>query len=444
MYKRLCISAILILWCGAPVWADRGGNTLNVRVDFDNWGTAEQRETVRANLQAKLRGEWGADRTNTETGEVQRGVTVNVLEGGVVGPRDIQLNLYNTLADVPAALRADVGDAVGGVIFRGNFPIDRQAHVFPFNFTGPWLTTGLLDNLVTTANHEIGHLFCANDQNNRTSVDKMAQTWRRIDAAVGRNGASRENNPPAADRQAFADANRAAAFSEADRFRLMRNLNRFLANGGTTCASGIFGIDGPRRDTAVMLRGPLDVPNDPQDDEIDMMNAAITPGGNYQGFDLGFLNRGEDGQWDTADDWCDTKWFGERSRNYIEGSSPTSVDAALTLYNEAAYRWCLYDPSTEQVYSAEDYGELTFSNPVYNPLYGMAVYRELGITFDLDYDGQADVWYSLSADVTGIMTEGGDPVPAYTPNGSTTGFTPEPATLLLLAFCGFAVRRRGG
>lgn len=385
--------------------------TLNVKVDFDEWknsGSEEDkaaRKAVLDGIQAQLDKDWGRDITDKEDKVVEKGIKINVSDG-VPGDKEVGVKINNT---------APAGEKSLGSTTLGK----KQADVYASNFNTKWLTADLLTAIEKTASHELGHVTCGNDQNERDKVDKMAQTWRRIEAS---GGDPEKEDPTDEEVKKFTDLNKTMEMSEADRLKMIRNLKKFLENGGKPCDSWFPEDKRTPKDVAVY--------DDPVGEESGIVQFAITATGDWEHYNLGFLNPGGDGFRGTSDDWWTLKWLGLRDIDG-DGANDTAPDGVLTLLNEGVYAFGAID-DLGNVFSLEDYGTLALSSPVFNDIFKTTVYQDFELEFDFDLDGTFDLEFALSSNMPGNLED------FYIPNKPGTGVNtvPEPSILVGLLSIG--------
>jgi hypothetical protein len=422
---------------------------LKVYVDFDSWGTAEERARIKELMKIQLENEWGADivvpPTPGNPGGLVRGVDITVVEGGYPPPGSLGVKINNSVpSSVPDKYKSSLG-----LTYLGR----RQTSVYASNFGDyGWFYGDRILCIEKTIIHELGHVACGSDQNERTVADKMAQTWRRIDVSVGRTNAHKDKNPSSEDINKFTEYQSKNTFSKEDRIKMLININHYIEKKGHPCDSWI-----PTDPSPTPTPTPIPPPARPKgtvfiyDDpagEMDFdgtVNFAITASGsNWSNYNLGFLNPGEDLISGTDDDWVNVKWLGNRDFDG-DGVNDSANDRVVSLFNECGYTFCALDSLTNEVYTLEECGSATLSEPVYNADYDATVYRQADLSFDFNSDGIADLTYNLNADLSLITVADGSP--AYManklPTGFTTTFVPEPLAVSLLAMIAVGWLRRG-
>lgn len=397
-WRFIIVAMLVVLLFSSSAMAAK--NKLAVKVNFGTWGTAAQRASFISKLKAQLVSEFGSDMVdNSKTPAVTvKGVDIEVSEG------------------TPNTKKGEVGvdfdSSTAGTSLGSAELKKKKCKVYPGNFTTPWVKEDLIGSMEKTAAHELGHMFCGDDQNKRTVADKMAQTWRRIDKAVGRTGANKETKPTAADKTKFKDANNKQKFSKADRIKMLKNMNKFLDNPKTNVPCDAWFPVSPN-DTVIQ---PLTVSVDGE--EEGMLNLMITPMGAWEDFDLGFFNTGEDLTVETGDDWFVYKWLGNREFDFAPGDPNLIPDDVITLMNESIYAFGVKDAFGNE-YSLKDFGNIVpLDAGVYNYIYDELVYRHVMLEFDVDLDLTVDVSYELNADLSGLVADG---QPAYEFNAEGSG-----------------------
>ena len=279
----------------------------------------------------------------------------------------------------------DTGDGKNTHVDLGTFIVqDKVQH--DKDGTNPFQGDALLNAIAETGFHEITHTY-GGDDNEKTPIDLMTT------------GDAIPNPVRAKDDRHLNDA---------DKKKVIDNIKSIGSNPHGAHKNDVASFDSG-------ISGGVN-------DDANFVNASLLVTGGLAGsFAVGWM----------IDD-------GVGGQAFFTKYLPAYPDDMMTLWTgypaQFAIRGLPGTPWENDIFLADDYALIITSDSVFNPTYGLTVYRNLEIAWDVNHDGQNDVTMSL-------RTSSLDPA---TTSGFDVVSVPEPATIVLLAMGGMALILRKG